>query len=104
MILETRGWARSRARDFYDLWRVMRTYRDRMDLAGFDSLLREKCAVREVGFKGPQDFFDERMLASVEETWEPSLGPLVPALPSFKTVADALRSEVPALVRSGGTR
>ena len=31
-------------------------------------------------------------------------GPLVPALPSFQTVVDALRSQVPALVRSGGTR
>lgn len=97
-MIERRGWARSRARDYYDLWRVMRAYRDRMDLAGFDSLLREKCAVREVSFDGPQDFFDARMLAYVEKTWEQSLGPLVPGLPSFETVVDALRSEVAALV------
>jgi len=103
-ILERRGWARSCARDYYDLWRVMRTYKDRIDLTKFDSLLREKCAVREVSFEGPESFFDGRMLAYVEETWEQSLGPLVPGLASFKTVADALRSEVPALVRSDGTR
>jgi len=45
-----------------------------------------------------------RALVYVEETWDQSLGPLVPALPSFQMVADALRSEVPALVRSGGAR
>ena len=103
-ILATRGWARSRARDYYDLWRVIRTYKDRMALTGFDSLLREKCAARGVSFEGPESFFDDRMLAYVEETWEQSLGPLVPALPSFQTVAHALRAEVPALVASGGKR
>ncbi len=33
--LEERGWSRSRARDYYDLWRVFGTYRDQMDLANF---------------------------------------------------------------------
>ena len=103
-ILERRGWARSRARDYYDLWRVILAYKDRMVLTGFDSLLREKCAVREVSFEGPEGFFDDRMLAYVEETWEQSLGPLVPGLPSFETVADALRPEVAALVRSDDKR
>ena len=46
-MFEARGWSRSRARDYYDLWRVLGAYRDQMDLAGFDSLLREKCAVRD---------------------------------------------------------
>ena len=45
-MFERRGWSRSRARDYYDLWRVLGTYKDRMDLASFDSFLREKCAVR----------------------------------------------------------
>ena len=35
---------------------------------------------------------------------EQSLGPLVPGLPSFETVADALRPEVAALVRSDDKR
>src|SRR5690606_32613461 len=33
--LEERGWSRSRARDYYDLWRVLGAYRDQMDLTGF---------------------------------------------------------------------
>ena len=101
-MFERRGWSRSRARDYYDLWRVLGTYKDRMDLASFDSFLREKCAVRGVSFTSPDDFFHEPMLAYVEETWEQWLGPLVPGLPSFDTVVNGLRPQVAALIPTGG--
>lgn len=35
--LETRGWSRSRARDYYDLWRIFGTYKDQMNFEGFDA-------------------------------------------------------------------
>ena len=97
---ERRGWIRSRARDYYDLWRVLGAYGDRMNLTGFGSLLREKCAVRGVFFGGPEDFFHERMLAYIEGTWEQWLGPLVPDLPPFETVINGLRPQVVTLVSS----
>ena len=97
-MIEKRGWSRSRARDYYDLWRVLGTYGDRMDLAGFDSLLRQRCAVRGVYFTGPADFFHAQMLEYVEDTWEQWLGPLVPGLPSFDTVINGLRPQVFALI------
>jgi len=96
--LEERGWSRSRARDYYDLWRVLGAYKDRMDLAGFASLLEEKCAVRQVSFKRPEDFFQETMLAYVERTWEQWLGPLVPDLPSYETVISELRPQIEDLL------
>lgn len=94
---EERGWSRSRARDYYDLWRVLGAYKGQMDLSGFASFLREKCAVRGVTFKGSEDFFDDTMLAYVEKTWDQWLGPLVPGLPSFQTVIHDLRPQVTAL-------
>ena len=97
-MFERRGWSRSRARDYYDLWRVLGTYGDQMDLVGFDSLLREKCAIRGVGFTRPEDFFHNAMLAYVEETWEQWLGPLVPGLPSFDTVISGLQPQVAELI------
>ena len=97
-LFERRGWSRSRARDYYDLWRVLGEYGGRMDLEGFDSLLREKCAVRGVSFTGPDDFFHEAMLAYVEETWEQWLGPLVPGLPSFDIVVGELRPLVAGFI------
>ena len=99
--LEQRGWSRSRARDYYDLWRVLGTYKDRMDLSDFSAFLREKCAVRNVDFAGPEDFFQETMLAYVEKTWDQLLGPLVLGLPSFETVIGELRPQIAALVPTG---
>jgi hypothetical protein len=97
--LQERGWSRSRARDYYDLWRVLGAYRAEMDLSGFSSFLKEKCRVRNVGFVGPEDFFQEAMLAYVEKTWNQWLGPLVPYLPPFKTVIGDLRPQIVALCR-----
>ncbi len=99
--LEERGWSRSRARDYYDLWRVLGAYRDRMDLTDFEPFLREKCAVRNVAFAGPADFFQEHMLAYVEKTWDQWLGSLVPGLPAFDIVIGELRPQVAALVPAG---
>ena len=100
-LFERRGWSRSRARDYYDLWRVLGTYRQRMNFTNFRSLLSQKCAVRSVAFTHPEDFFHEGVLAYVEETWEQWLGPLVPGLPTFDTVISGLRPQVAALVSSG---
>jgi len=96
--LQDRGWSRSRARDYYDLWRILGAYRDQMDLSDFPSLLREKCQVRNVGFEGPEDFFQEIMLTYIEKTWHQWLAPLVPRLPSFSTVIGELRPQIEALI------
>ena len=96
--LHTRGWSRSRARDYYDLWRVLDAFGDRLNLSGFELFLREKCASRDVTFKGSDDFFEKEMLSYVEKTWEQWLGPLVPGLPSFDTVINALRPKIAKLV------
>lgn len=103
--LERRGWSRSRARDYYDLWRVLGTYKTELELSDFSSFLRDKCAIRNVTFKGPEDFFQDTMLAYVEKTWESWLGPLVPNLPPFQTVINELRPQIVefiAFVDAGG--
>jgi hypothetical protein len=98
--LEERGWSRSRARDYYDLWRVLGAYKHRMDLTDFTPFLREKCAARNVAFKGADDFFQEPMLGYVQRTWDQWLGRLVPGLPAFNTVLGELRPQVVALLAS----
>ena len=96
--LAIRGWSRSRARDYYDLWRVLGTYQEQLDLSDFASFLRRKCAVRHVVFHSAADFFQAAMLRSIETTWEQWLGPLVPDLPAFATVMDALHPQIEALL------
>ncbi len=96
--LERRGWIRSRARDYYDLWRIFNTYRDHLDTADFAEFLRKKCAIRDVTFSGPESFFSEVMLKDVEKTWEQWLGPLVSDLPPCKEVVEGLRARVATLL------
>ena len=98
--LESGRWIRTRARDYYDLWRVLGAYQANMDPNYFNSRLHVKCAMRGVHFEGQEDFFHDRMLADVGRGWEHSLGPLVPQLPSFETVINELRPRVAALLSS----
>ena len=97
-MLRERGWTRSRARDYYDLWRVLDAFQGRLDFSGFSDFLRSKCTVRNVSFDGPDDFFEETMLNYVEKTWQQWLGPLIPHLPGFETVIDDLRPRISLLV------
>ena len=59
-MFEKRGWSRSRARDYYDIWQVFGYYGDQMDLTDFSALLHQKCVLRGVDFEGPEDFFNSR--------------------------------------------
>ena len=100
-MLEERGWSRSRARDYYDIWRILGTYRDRLDLTGFARLVGQKCRVRGVDLAGADDFFEDAMLAYVEETWNQWLGNLVPELPTFAEVIGQLRPQIVAILQAG---
>ncbi len=97
-MLQERGWSRSRARDYYDLWRVLSAYQDQLQLSDFSSFLYAKCTIRNVSFNGPEDFFERTMLNYVEKTWKKWLGPLVPDLPDFSIVIDDLRPRIALLV------
>ena len=92
--LKRRGWTRPRARDYYDLWNILGTYRDNLDLSEFISLLQSKCATRDIVFAGPEDFFDDQLLGLVHNNWEQALKTLVPDLPESKPVISELRAQI----------
>ena len=98
--LEDRTWLRSRPRDFYDIWRILRDFRDHMDLSDFNSMLDSKCGVRGVSYGGPEDFFPDETLSHVVASWENSLGPLVSELPSVQTVVRDLRRLVSTILET----
>jgi predicted nucleotidyltransferase component of viral defense system len=97
--LERRGWVRSRARDYYDLWRILNDYKEHLDLSGFKDFLNAKCAIRDVTFTGPESFFPEALLANVQKTWDQWLSPLVPQLPSYKEVIEDLRKRIAQILQ-----
>lgn len=103
-LFERRGWARSRARDYYDLWRILGVGGDELDTSAFPALLSEKCAAKGVAFSDAENFFPEKILSTVEKTWEQWLEPLVPAPPPYETVIEELRPRIATLLSSGTNR
>ncbi len=98
IALETRGWSRSRARDYYDIWRVLAAYGHALDFTDFRTLLATKCAVRGISLDERSDFFAEPMRSHVKATWDQWLGPLVPNLPPFDAIASELTPQIAALL------
>jgi predicted nucleotidyltransferase component of viral defense system len=96
--LRERNWIRSRARDYYDLWRILGEFGSTLAVDDFGVRLREKCAVRSVEFKSPDDFFDPRVLEHTAATWQQSLGSLVPNLPPYEQVLNELKPAIEDLI------
>lgn len=71
--IKQRGWTRSRARDYYDIWRILNTYENELDYTDFGSFLRKKCANRGMVFSCSEDFFQDDMLDFIKRTWVKNL-------------------------------
>ena len=97
-LQEQRGWIRNRARDYYDLWRVLGTFGESVDPVNFRGRLKDKCRLRNVDFEGPGDFFASPIADDVRQGWESSLAALVPDLPAFDVVLDELQPKVATLL------
>jgi len=89
-----RGWSRSRARDYYDLWRILNHCPEQLRPEILPGLFLKKCEVRKVKFGGPREFFDETLLDYTAKTWEQWLSPLVPELPPFEIVINSLEQKL----------
>ena len=89
--LATRGWNRPRARDYYDLWRVLGEYGDTLRLPVIPGILREKAAHRGVSWSTVDDFFTGELTREATRTWDDSLGPFVADLPECTSVLAQLK-------------
>lgn len=95
--LRSRGWTRSRARDIYDLWRLLSRVQP-MESSAFVERLRAKCASKGVEFAEAADFVPPDLLEQVRKTWQDWLGPLVDPLPDLDLVLGELRPKLEALL------
>jgi predicted nucleotidyltransferase component of viral defense system len=89
--LEKKGWARSRGRDYYDLWHLTKLPSNRMDWSTVRSVLAAKCAHREVKIDSIADVFDERLLERVRGEWRRTVGPFMRELPDVDKVLKETR-------------
>jgi predicted nucleotidyltransferase component of viral defense system len=97
--MKAKGWSRSRARDYYDLWRILRAYKGSLDLKGFTGFLKRKCDVRDVKFRTAEDFFPKPVIEEVRATWDRLLGPLVVKLPSSDAIIADLRRIIAKILK-----
>ena len=88
-----------RARDYYDLWKILGSYRDGLDLSDFASFLKQKCDIKDVKFDNVDSFFDPRVVAQAKQSWETNLNHMALDLPTFDTVCDYLRVEMLNLIQ-----
>lgn len=89
--LMKRGWNRPRARDYYDLWRVLGEFGPVLDPACLPGLLDRKCALRGVAYHSLEDFFTGPLVAEAHRNWDANLSTFVRGLPPCEVVLAELR-------------
>ncbi len=90
--LKIKGWVRSRVRDFYDLWHILRQFKQEINFEGFNQAFVQKCLQKGITFEGPQQFFNqEAYLESVKKDWGQFLNGLITRLPSFEETIEELK-------------
>lgn len=96
--LVTRGWNRPRARDYYDLWRILGDYGEGLQKPLIVDLLNRKAAYRAVSWHGLDDFFTKELVSEATRTWDASLGPFVADLPEYGMALEQLRASLSRLL------
>jgi hypothetical protein len=90
--LVLRGWNRPRARDYYDLWRILDKFSAGLNREEVGSLLERKNAHRGVSYQSINDFFSDELVSEAYRHWDSSLGPFVTELPECRKVLEQLRA------------
>jgi predicted nucleotidyltransferase component of viral defense system len=84
--LVARGWNKYRARDYYDLWCILKNYGNEIDSNRLIEILNKKCTLREVSYNNIDDFFTEELVREAGNHWVDSLVALMPILPDWAIV------------------
>jgi len=80
-----KGWIRSRVRDFYDLWHILKQFKDQINFEHFYQNFTQKCLQKGITFEDSQQFFNQKeYLERVKKDWDQFLNGLTTTLPSFE--------------------
>lgn len=92
-----RSWGRSRARDYYDLWRILKNFKECLDKQHVVETVQKKCVLKEITFNSPSDLFQDILLKDLDVSWTQWVGPLVTYLPEKEQVLQELRENLESL-------
>ena len=67
--IHERGWARSRVRDYYDLYSINDVYNDRINWSEVSKHLESKCAHKSIYYESIENFFDEQVIEDAKNQW-----------------------------------
>lgn len=96
--LEKKGWARSRGRDYYDLWHLTKLPAERIDWQAVQKVLPDKCSLRSVKIESIADVFEEKLLERVRGEWQKTLGTFMRELPDVETVLTETRAALESVL------
>lgn len=80
--LVTRGWNKPRARDYYDLWCILKRFGKNINATRLVETLDKKCAHRGVAYETIDDFFTPVLVKEAHQHWQPTLGTMIQNLPA----------------------
>ena len=84
--LIARGWNRPRARDYYDLWCILKRYYSSVKTERLAEMLDKKCKHRSVSYQSIDDFFTPELVKEANTHWQATLGVLVKNLPECSAI------------------
>jgi predicted nucleotidyltransferase component of viral defense system len=90
---------RSRARDYYDLWRILRNFGPSLEQVDLNELLQRKSAHRGVAYVSLADFFIAELEEEARQHWTGNLSSFVTELPACDRVLTELRELLPRFFR-----
>ena len=97
-----RGWSRSRARDYYDIWCILRKYENDLNLEKVPDTLVKKCEDKGVSHTNHMDFFNPIIIDQVQKDWDQWLAPLISDLPQCDKVLADLEINLSKIIPSKG--
>ncbi|MDR3492134.1 MAG: nucleotidyl transferase AbiEii/AbiGii toxin family protein [Gammaproteobacteria bacterium] len=97
--LVARGWNRPRARDYYDLWCILKNYSAAVDANRLIAMLDKKCKHRDVSYQNIDDFFTDELVKEAHQHWQATLGVLVRELSECATVLNETKSLISNLLK-----
>lgn len=84
---KVKGWVRSRVRDFYDVWRILKDFKATLKLEGFREAFVKKCKIKEIEFENTHQFFiNQDYLERINRDWDQYLSNLIIGLPQYQDV------------------
>lgn len=83
---------RTRARDFYDVWRLLRDHNASINLGHFKEAFDKKCVYKSVNLKSLDDFLAPEKEEELRSDWQISLPHQLSYLPIFEIVKDEFLS------------